>query len=153
MQLLSFGSRWFHFLFPLQYLGELSLIDADPYLKYLPSVIAAAAFLLADYTLTGQTWVCSTPTWAFTGLHVCSVCLCTVLSARAGLQELQPFCAPRLLIGDCSLWHLKNGMRGKVIWFNTKPKTPPLMISISEQQHSNVPLPSFFPLSLSPCAK
>ncbi|NXG23698.1 CCNA2 protein, partial [Grallaria varia] len=38
------------------YLGELSLIDADPYLKYLPSVIAAAAFLLADYTLTGQTW-------------------------------------------------------------------------------------------------
>ncbi|XP_053831447.1 cyclin-A2 [Vidua macroura] len=38
------------------YLGELSLIDADPYLKYLPSVIAAAAFHLADYTLTGQTW-------------------------------------------------------------------------------------------------
>ncbi|XP_064507537.1 cyclin-A2 [Pseudopipra pipra] len=38
------------------YLGELSLIDADPYLKYLPSVIAAAAFLLADYTLTGRTW-------------------------------------------------------------------------------------------------
>ncbi|KAJ7406766.1 hypothetical protein WISP_131697 [Willisornis vidua] len=40
----------------LAYLGELSLIDADPYLKYLPSVIAAAAFLLADYTLTGRTW-------------------------------------------------------------------------------------------------
>lgn len=39
-----------------KYLGELSLIDADPYLKYLPSVIAAAAFHLADYTLTGQTW-------------------------------------------------------------------------------------------------
>ncbi|NXT26265.1 CCNA2 protein, partial [Syrrhaptes paradoxus] len=38
------------------YLGELSLIDADPYLKYLPSVIAAAAFHLADYTITGQTW-------------------------------------------------------------------------------------------------
>ncbi|NXN62379.1 CCNA2 protein, partial [Rynchops niger] len=38
------------------YLGELSLIDADPYLKYLPSVIAAAAFHLADYTVTGQTW-------------------------------------------------------------------------------------------------
>ncbi|NXK90556.1 CCNA2 protein, partial [Formicarius rufipectus] len=38
------------------YLGELSLIDADPYLKYLPSVTAAAAFLLADYTLTGRTW-------------------------------------------------------------------------------------------------
>ncbi|NXJ13442.1 CCNA2 protein, partial [Odontophorus gujanensis] len=38
------------------YLGELTLIDADPYLKYLPSVIAAAAFLLASYTITGQTW-------------------------------------------------------------------------------------------------
>ncbi|NXU51697.1 CCNA2 protein, partial [Turnix velox] len=38
------------------YLGELSLIDADPYLKYLPSVIAAAAFHLADYTITGETW-------------------------------------------------------------------------------------------------
>lgn len=49
-------------LSPLQYLGELSLIDADPYLKYLPSVIAAAAFHLADYTITGQTWVCSTKT-------------------------------------------------------------------------------------------
>ncbi|NWW50526.1 CCNA2 protein, partial [Pedionomus torquatus] len=38
------------------YLGELSLIDADPYLKYLPSIIAAAAFHLAGYTITGQTW-------------------------------------------------------------------------------------------------
>ncbi|NWZ29259.1 CCNA2 protein, partial [Asarcornis scutulata] len=38
------------------YLGELTLIDADPYLKYLPSVIAAAAFHLAGYTITGQTW-------------------------------------------------------------------------------------------------
>nr|XP_009935023.1 PREDICTED: cyclin-A2 [Opisthocomus hoazin] len=38
------------------YLGELSLIDADPYLKYLPSVIAAAAFHLAGYTVTGHTW-------------------------------------------------------------------------------------------------
>ncbi|TFK16263.1 putative GPI-anchored adhesin-like protein PGA55-like [Platysternon megacephalum] len=37
------------------YLGELSLIDADPYLKYLPSLIAAAAFHLASYTITGQT--------------------------------------------------------------------------------------------------
>ncbi|KAF0877683.1 cyclin-A2 [Crocuta crocuta] len=38
------------------FLGELSLIDADPYLKYLPSVIAAAAFHLALYTITGQSW-------------------------------------------------------------------------------------------------
>ncbi|XP_015272579.1 PREDICTED: LOW QUALITY PROTEIN: cyclin-A2 [Gekko japonicus] len=38
------------------YLGELSLIDADPFLKYLPSVIAAAAFHIANYTITGRTW-------------------------------------------------------------------------------------------------
>ena len=46
--------------FSFQFLGELSLIDADPYLKYLPSVIAAAAFHLALYTVTGQCWVCIT---------------------------------------------------------------------------------------------
>ncbi|XP_061441186.1 cyclin-A2 [Rhineura floridana] len=38
------------------YLGELSLIDADTYLKYLPSVIAAAAFHIASYTISGKTW-------------------------------------------------------------------------------------------------
>ncbi|XP_046314435.1 cyclin-A2 isoform X2 [Marmota monax] len=38
------------------FLGELSLIDADPYLKYLPSVVAGAAFHLALYTVTGQSW-------------------------------------------------------------------------------------------------
>lgn len=43
--------------FSFQFLGELSLIDADPYLKYLPSVIAGAAFHLALYTVTGQSWV------------------------------------------------------------------------------------------------
>ncbi|XP_023596893.1 cyclin-A2 [Trichechus manatus latirostris] len=39
------------------FLGELSLIDADPYLKYLPSIIAGAAFHIALYTITGQSWV------------------------------------------------------------------------------------------------
>ncbi|KAM9237489.1 cyclin-A2 [Dugong dugon] len=38
------------------FLGELSLIDADPYLKYLPSIIAGAAFHIALYTITGQSW-------------------------------------------------------------------------------------------------
>ncbi|EHB18492.1 Cyclin-A2 [Heterocephalus glaber] len=38
------------------FLGELSLIDADPYLKYLPSVITGAAFHLALYKVTGQSW-------------------------------------------------------------------------------------------------
>lgn len=82
--LLSFGSKTIPFLsFPLQYLGELSLIDADPYLKYLPSVIAAAAFNLAGYTITGQTWVCDTKTRAFTHLYACLVYSYALLNAGA----------------------------------------------------------------------
>ncbi|XP_028272017.1 cyclin-A2 [Parambassis ranga] len=38
------------------YLGELSLIDSDPFLKYLPSQTAAAAYILASNTLTGGSW-------------------------------------------------------------------------------------------------
>ncbi|MED6247443.1 hypothetical protein ATANTOWER_002040 [Ataeniobius toweri] len=38
------------------YLGELSLIDSDPFLKYLPSQMAAAAYTLANNTVTGNSW-------------------------------------------------------------------------------------------------
>ncbi|XP_019959996.1 cyclin-A2 [Paralichthys olivaceus] len=38
------------------YFGELSLIDSDPFLKYLPSQTAAAAYTLANHTLTGGSW-------------------------------------------------------------------------------------------------
>ncbi|XP_023249350.1 cyclin-A2 [Seriola lalandi dorsalis] len=38
------------------YLGELSLIDSDPFLKYLPSQTAAAAYILANNTVTGGSW-------------------------------------------------------------------------------------------------
>ncbi|KAM5193217.1 cyclin-A2 [Mantella aurantiaca] len=38
------------------YLGELSLIDADPFLRYLPSVVAASAFIIANFTLNEETW-------------------------------------------------------------------------------------------------
>lgn len=44
------------FFFP-QYLGELSLVDSDPFLKYLPSQTAAAAYVLANNTVTGGSWV------------------------------------------------------------------------------------------------
>lgn len=40
-----------------QYLSELSLVDCDPFLKYLPSLMAAAAFTLANNTVAGGTWV------------------------------------------------------------------------------------------------
>lgn len=38
------------------YLGELSLVDSDPFLKYLPSQMAAAAYILANKTITGGSW-------------------------------------------------------------------------------------------------
>ncbi|XP_034037927.1 cyclin-A2 [Thalassophryne amazonica] len=38
------------------YLSELSLVDSDPFLKYLPSQMAAAAFILANNTTTGGSW-------------------------------------------------------------------------------------------------
>ncbi|XP_051505820.1 cyclin-A2-like isoform X1 [Myxocyprinus asiaticus] len=38
------------------FLGELSLVDCDPFLKYLPSQTAAAAFILANHTLVGGSW-------------------------------------------------------------------------------------------------
>uniref|UniRef100_A0A3Q3VU56 Cyclin-A2 n=1 Tax=Mola mola TaxID=94237 RepID=A0A3Q3VU56_MOLML len=38
------------------YLGELSLVDSDPFLKYLPSQTAAAAYIVANNTVTGGSW-------------------------------------------------------------------------------------------------
>lgn len=38
------------------YLGELSLVESETFLKYLPSQIAAAAYTLANHTVTGGSW-------------------------------------------------------------------------------------------------
>lgn len=38
------------------FLGELSLVDSEPFLKYLPSQTAAAALSLANHTVTGGSW-------------------------------------------------------------------------------------------------
>ncbi|XP_069781259.1 cyclin-A2-like [Narcine bancroftii] len=38
------------------YLGELSLIDSEPFLKYPPSILAASAFCLANYTISQAGW-------------------------------------------------------------------------------------------------
>ncbi|CAJ1059104.1 cyclin-A2 [Xyrichtys novacula] len=38
------------------YLSELSLVDSDPFLKYLPSLTASAAYTLASNTVTGGSW-------------------------------------------------------------------------------------------------
>jgi hypothetical protein len=45
-------------IFFLQFLAENTLIDADTFLKYLPSQIAAACVCLARFSLIGQEpWV------------------------------------------------------------------------------------------------
>lgn len=44
----------------VQYLAELSLLEADPFLKYLPSQTAAAAYCLANYTVNRTFWVRTT---------------------------------------------------------------------------------------------
>lgn len=38
------------------FLGEISLVDSDPFLKYLPSQTAAAAFIVANSTITRGSW-------------------------------------------------------------------------------------------------
>ena len=48
---------FFHLIFSLQYLCELALLNGDPYLKYLPSVVAASALCLARHTLQQEAWV------------------------------------------------------------------------------------------------
>ncbi|ROL54248.1 Cyclin-A1 [Anabarilius grahami] len=57
------------------YLSELSLLEVDPFVQYLPSKTAAAAYCLANYTLNGALW--PENLYAFTGysLAVISTCL------------------------------------------------------------------------------
>ncbi|XP_063776320.1 cyclin-A2 [Pseudophryne corroboree] len=38
------------------YLGELFLIDAHPFLQYLPSIIAGSSFVIANYIINEETW-------------------------------------------------------------------------------------------------
>lgn len=40
----------------LQYLCELSMLEADPYLEYLPSMLAASAIALAQHTMLEEVW-------------------------------------------------------------------------------------------------
>jgi len=44
------------FFIIFQYLCELTLLDGDPFLKYLPSTIAASSVVLALHTLGLQSW-------------------------------------------------------------------------------------------------
>ncbi|XP_053772522.1 cyclin-A1 isoform X2 [Desmodus rotundus] len=59
-----------------KYVAELSLLEADPFLKYLPSLIAAAAYCLANYTVNKHFWPETLA--AFTGYSLSEIgpCLC-----------------------------------------------------------------------------
>ncbi|XP_068701086.1 G2/mitotic-specific cyclin-A-like isoform X1 [Montipora foliosa] len=57
-----------------KYLCELTLLDADPYLKYLPSTIAASSIVLALHTLGFQSW---SPTLShYTGFQLLDLQAC-----------------------------------------------------------------------------
>ncbi|XP_011501243.1 PREDICTED: cyclin-A1 [Ceratosolen solmsi marchali] len=60
------------------YLCELSLLEADPYLQYLPSHLAASAIALARHTLREEVWPHEfelSSGYSFQDLKVCITCL------------------------------------------------------------------------------
>ncbi|KAL0615284.1 Cyclin-A1, partial [Plecturocebus cupreus] len=70
-----------------KYVAELSLLEADPFLKYLPSLIAAAAFCLANYTVNKQFWPETLA--AFTGYSLSEIvpCLSELHKAFLGIPH------------------------------------------------------------------
>ncbi|XP_022265526.1 cyclin-A1 isoform X2 [Canis lupus baileyi] len=65
-----------------KYVAELSLLEADPFLKYLPSLRAAAAYCLANYTVNRHFWPETLA--AFTGYSLNEIVPC--------LSELHKAC-------------------------------------------------------------
>ncbi|XP_053168889.1 cyclin-A1 isoform X2 [Hemicordylus capensis] len=57
-----------------RYVAELSLLEADPFLKYLPSQMAAAAYCLANYTVNRHFWPDTLV--AFTGYSLSEIVPC-----------------------------------------------------------------------------
>ncbi|KAJ7997471.1 hypothetical protein DPEC_G00229360 [Dallia pectoralis] len=56
------------------FVAELTMLEVDPFLLYAPSMVAAAAFCLANYTLNGALWpesLCS-----FTGYDLAEINVC-----------------------------------------------------------------------------
>ncbi|XP_029393701.1 cyclin-A1 [Mus pahari] len=65
-----------------KYVAELSLLEADPFLKYLPSLVAAAAYCLANYMVNRHFWPETLA--AFTGYSLNEIVPC--------LSELHKAC-------------------------------------------------------------
>ncbi|XP_049679074.1 cyclin-A1 isoform X1 [Accipiter gentilis] len=71
-----------------RYLAELSLLEADPFLKYLPSQTAAAAYCLANYTVNRSFWPETLA--AFTGYSLSEIAPCLTDLHKACLDA--PHC-------------------------------------------------------------
>ncbi|XP_013985231.2 cyclin-A1 isoform X2 [Salmo salar] len=56
------------------YVAELSMLEVDPFLHYFPSVVAAAAFCLANYTLNRSLW--PDTLYTFTGYTLAEIAPC-----------------------------------------------------------------------------
>nr|XP_033805070.1 cyclin-A1 [Geotrypetes seraphini]XP_033805071.1 cyclin-A1 [Geotrypetes seraphini]XP_033805073.1 cyclin-A1 [Geotrypetes seraphini] len=67
-----------------RYIAELSLLEVDPFLKYLPSLIAAASYCLANYTMNRVFWPESLA--AFTGYSLSEIVPCLSELHRACLN-------------------------------------------------------------------
>ncbi|XP_036106241.1 cyclin-A1 [Molossus molossus] len=68
-----------------KYVAELSLLEADPFLRYLPSLIAAAAYCLANYTVNRHFWPDTLA--AFTGYTLREIAPCLRALHQACLAE------------------------------------------------------------------
>ncbi|NXG66818.1 CCNA1 protein, partial [Hemiprocne comata] len=71
-----------------RYLAELSLLEADPFLKYLPSQTAAAAYCLANYAVNRSFWPETLA--AFTGYSLSEIVPCLTDLHKACLDA--PLC-------------------------------------------------------------
>ncbi|XP_051480245.1 cyclin-A1 [Apus apus] len=71
-----------------RYLAELSLLEADPFLKYLPSQTAAAAYCLANYTVNRSFWPETLA--AYTGYSLSEIVPCLTDLHKACLDA--PLC-------------------------------------------------------------
>ncbi|KAL6473209.1 hypothetical protein MHYP_G00193970 [Metynnis hypsauchen] len=69
------------------YLSELSLLEVDPFLQYLPSKIAAAAYCLANYTLNRNLW--PDALYIFTGYTLAEIapCLAALHNLHLGAES------------------------------------------------------------------
>ncbi|KAF4794753.1 Cyclin-A1 [Turdus rufiventris] len=88
-----------------RYLAELSLLQTDPLLKYLPSQIAAAAYCLANYTVNRSFWPETLA--AFTGYSLSEIVPC--------LTDLHKAC---LDAPHCQLQAIKQKYKHPKKYFN-----------------------------------